>query len=155
SPEDRTHLGHLALIQANGAMCPPATPLAHGVAPTVQALLDHLDPAPAFVVGPTADVVAWNRAWATVAVGLGLQGTARPSPALAPDPAPNLARYVFPHPMAGPVLADWDRAADEQVGRLRAAAVRWGDDPTFAALIDELTERPEFARRWAAHEVGV
>ena len=44
--------------------------MAAAVEPTVAALLDALDPTPAFVIDPIGDVLAWNTAWATVAGGL-------------------------------------------------------------------------------------
>jgi hypothetical protein len=62
---------------------------------------------------------------------------------------PNLARYVFLHQDARTVYADWATAADDQVARLRAASVRWGDNERFATLIDELRTAPEFVERWS------
>jgi hypothetical protein len=63
---------------------------------------------------------------------------------------PNLARHVFLYPNARTVYPDWKAAADEQVSRLRAAAGRWGDDHSFAALIDELRTAPDFVARWSS-----
>ena len=80
--------------------------LAGEVAPTVAALLDALDPTPAFVLGPAGDVLAWNAAWASVAGGLGMLDVAAGRP--------NLARFVFLHPAARTVFPEWRAAADEQ-----------------------------------------
>jgi transcriptional regulator with XRE-family HTH domain len=148
SAEERLHLGKLALIGANGAMCPAARDLVAEVAPTVLALLDRLDTTPAFVLGPASDVLAWNLAWAMVAGPLGMLDVAPGAP------RPNLARYVFTHPQARQVEAAWRVAADEQVGQLRRASVFWGHDDGFAALVDELRAEPEFETRWSAHPVG-
>jgi hypothetical protein len=63
--------------------------------------------------------------------------------------APNLARHVFLHPAARSVYPDWETAADEQVGRLRAASLRRSDDDGFTALMDELRTTPEFNARWS------
>jgi hypothetical protein len=52
------------------------------------------------------------------------------------------------------VLTEWTRVADDQVSRLRAASLRWGQDPAFVALIDRLQADPEFGRRWSAHSVS-
>jgi len=62
---------------------------------------------------------------------------------------PNLARYVFLHRDARTVYPDWTAAADDQVGRLRAASVRWGDNERFAELMDELRTSPDFVERWS------
>jgi len=52
------------------------------------------------------------------------------------------------------VYADWDTAADEQVARLRAAEPRWGEDPAFVALRDQLLAVDEFASRWSTHPIA-
>jgi hypothetical protein len=104
----------------------------------VRALLEALSPAPAFVVGPANDVLAWNDAWGHLVGPLGMLDGA----------VPNLARHVFLHPRAPTVYPDWTAAADDQVSRLRAATARWGDDERFAALLDELRTAPAFIERW-------
>jgi hypothetical protein len=65
------------------------------------------------------------------------------------DAEPNLARYVFLHRDARMVYPDWTAAADDQVGRLRAATARWDDNEHFATLIDELRTAPDFVERWS------
>lgn len=135
----RRQLWRLALIEQSTELCPSARPLARHVAPTVRSLLDRLASTPAYVVGPTDDVLAWNDAWDALVRPLGM---------LDGDP-PNLARHTFLHPSARAVLADWATIADDHVGRLRAATERWGADPAFAALLDELRASPEFNERWS------
>ena len=44
---------------------------------------------------------------------------------------------------------DWPAAADDQVARLSAASVRWGDNERFAKLMDELRTAPDFVERWS------
>jgi transcriptional regulator with XRE-family HTH domain len=142
--DERLHLAKLGAISANGAMCPARTPLIHDVAPTVAAVLDRLQPTPAFVLGPVGDVLAWNDAWAAVVGPLGvLEG-----------PRPNLGRYVFLDARAHDAFPAWRVVADEQVARLRRAMARWGDEPDVVALVAELRGAPEFERRWVAHPVG-
>jgi transcriptional regulator with XRE-family HTH domain len=143
SEDERRHLYKLGAISLGAAMCPAATALVRDVAPTVVTLLERLLPTPAFVLGPTADVLAWNEAWATVVGPLGVLD----------DPRPNLARYVFLDPRAHDAFPAWRVAADEQVGRLRRAITRWEHDDTVAALVAELRAAPEFEVRWAAHPV--
>ncbi len=94
---------------------------------------------PAFVVGPANDVLASNRAWGHLVGPLGMLERAEP----------NLARYVFLHRDARTVYLDWTAAADDQVTRLRAASIRWGDNEQFAKLMDELRTGPDFAERWS------
>src|SRR4051794_30351798 len=57
SDDERRHLYHLGAMSNSTAMCPGPTPLVHDVAPTVGTLLERLDPTPAFVLGPAADVL--------------------------------------------------------------------------------------------------
>jgi transcriptional regulator with XRE-family HTH domain len=144
SDDDRLHLLKLATLGDSQELCRADHSPERSVAPTVTALLDRLDPTASVVVGPTNDVLAWNGAWGRLVTPLGfLDG-----------PSPNLARYVFLHAAARSVYPDWELAADEQVSRLRSAAVRWGDDEGLAALMDELHAVPAFAERWAAYGVN-
>jgi transcriptional regulator with XRE-family HTH domain len=142
--EERTHLAKLAAIGNSRELCPEATPLGTEVAPGVRHLLDELGSTPAFVVGPVSDVIAWNEAWTRVVAPLGMLD----------DQRVNLARYVFTHPRAHAVYADWDAAADEQVARLRAAEPRWGQEPAFVELLAELRTADDFAARWSTHPVA-
>jgi transcriptional regulator with XRE-family HTH domain len=137
--EQRRQFALLAMASQGAGLCPAARPLARAVAPTVTALLERLGPTPAFVAGPTNDVLAWNRSWEQLVRPLGMLDTA----------VPNLARHVFLHPSARSVYSDWIVAADEQVSRLQAATDRWGDDESFAALMDELRAAPAFVERWS------
>ena len=142
--DERGYMAKLAAITHSRELCPEATPLGTEVAPGVQHLLDDLDPTPAFVVGPLGDVIGWNPSWARVVTPLGMLD----------DTRVNLARYVFTHPRARTVYADWDAAADEQVARLRTAEPRWGEEPAYVALLEELRAVDEFAARWSTHPVA-
>jgi transcriptional regulator with XRE-family HTH domain len=135
----RRELYTLAMVSQTSELCPAARPLSRAVAPTVTALLERLGSTPAFVAGPTNDVLAWNHALEQLVRPLGMLD----------GPVPNLARHVFLHPDARTVYPDWIAAADEQVSRLRAATVRWDDDPDFAALLTELRTSPDFDERWS------
>jgi len=145
--EERRHLFQLGVRSGNGALCPAPVALARVVPPTISAVLDALDPTPAFVIGPTGDVVAWNPAWAAVAGPLGLLD-------VEPGALPNFVRFVFEHPAARSVFPEWRTAADEQAGRLRRAATQWSHDDAVATLIGDLRRNPEFEVRWNAHPVG-
>lgn len=125
-------------------LCPTVTSMVTQVAPKVRAIIDGLDPTPAFLTGPATDVLAGNDAWRTLVEPLGMVD----------DERANLAAYVFTDPRSREALTEWDRVADEQVSQLRAASLRWGQDPAFAALLEELRTVPEFAGRWSAHNVS-
>jgi transcriptional regulator with XRE-family HTH domain len=135
----RRQLYTMAMISQSAELCPARRPLAREVAPTVKALLEALSPTPAFVLGPSNDVLGWNGAWEQLVRPLGMLDGA----------APNLARHAFLHPDARTVYPDWTAVADEQAGRLRAATGRWADDDGFTALMDELAAVPEFTERWS------
>jgi transcriptional regulator with XRE-family HTH domain len=144
SDEERVHLAKLGAQSSNPGLCPSTTALVQDVAPTLRTLLDQLDPAPAFIAGPSSDVLAWNRSWEQLVTPLGLLD----------EPVPNLARHVFLHPDAHSIYPDWASVADAQVSRLRVATARCGDDEGFRALLADLEGLPEFDRRWSAHVVG-
>jgi transcriptional regulator with XRE-family HTH domain len=137
--DQHRQLSMLARVSQSAGLCPAAGPLTRVVVPTVTALLERLGTTPAFVVGPANDVLAWNEAWGHLVRPLGMLENAEP----------NLARYVFLHRDARTVYPDWTAAADDQVGRLCAASVRWSDNERFAKLMDELRTAPEFVERWS------
>jgi transcriptional regulator with XRE-family HTH domain len=137
--DGRRQLSMLAMVNQKSVLCPAAGSLTRVVVPTVKALLERLGTTPAFVVGPANDVLAANAAWGRLVGPLGMLEGAEP----------NLARYVFLHREARTVYPDWTAAADDQVGRLRAATARWGDNEGFAKLMDELREVPDFLERWS------
>ncbi len=147
SDDERMHLAKLAARGNAPDLCPSLTTAERTVAPTVRTILGRVEPTPAFVLGPFGDVLAWNDAWAAVVEPLHL--LAWPEGATA-----NIARYVLTDPIARDVFADWEQAADEQVTRLRAASVRWSGDEHLAELLAHLSPRPEFAGRWARHDVA-
>jgi transcriptional regulator with XRE-family HTH domain len=137
--DQRRQFSMLAIMGQSAELCPASRPLARAVPPTVTALLAGLNPTPAFVVGPINDVLGWNDSFEHLVRPLGMLD----------DAAPNLARYVFLHPSARAVYPDWTAAADEQVSRMHGATARWGDDESFAALMDKLRTVPEFIERWS------
>ncbi|MGP4088253.1 helix-turn-helix domain-containing protein [Streptomyces sp. KR55] len=146
SDDEKRHLAMLAMKRHSAALVPAPHPVGEEPRSTVRALLDHLDPTPACLLGPIYNLVAWNRAWETVV---------RPLGALDED-RPNFGRFHFLHPRARRIFADseWETIADELVGWLRSAQPDWGSDDEFRDLVEDLGSVPEFARRWAAHPVA-
>ncbi|MFJ9567536.1 helix-turn-helix domain-containing protein [Streptomyces fuscichromogenes] len=146
SDDEKWHLAMLAMKRHSATLFPAPHPVSEEPRPTVRALLDHLDPTPACLLGPIYNLVAWNRAWGTVVRPVGVLDEDRP----------NFLRYHFTNPMAHRIFDedDWSAVADELVGWLRSAQPDWGLDDEFRDLVDDLAEVPEFARRWAAHPVA-
>ncbi|WP_419996340.1 helix-turn-helix domain-containing protein [Streptomyces boninensis] len=124
----RVHLHRLAKTSEPGFSCRgvPAAP-AMTVRPTVQALLDRLEPTPAVLVNGLGDLLAWTTGYERLAAPAGL---------LDGDP-PNVARYVFTDPRARDTYPDWDRVADQQVAALKQGP--YLRDAGGAGLADELT----------------
>jgi transcriptional regulator with XRE-family HTH domain len=129
SHDERIHLHRLAKTAAvGGVACDgAATTRPRTVRPTVQALLDRLEPAPALVASRPGDLLAWTAGFARLAGPAGLLEAA----------PPNLARYVFTDPRAHDAHPDWDAVAGQRAAALRAAAAL--GDPHAALLAEELT----------------
>ncbi|WP_188191972.1 helix-turn-helix transcriptional regulator [Nonomuraea sp. SYSU D8015] len=127
SRDERIHLHRLAKATGGGACDGVATMRARTVRPTVQALLDRLEPAPALVANRPGDLLAWTAGFGWLAGPVGL---------LEAEP-PNLVRYVFTDPRAHDAHPDWDAVAGERAAALRAAAAL--GDPHASLLAEELT----------------
>ncbi len=145
--DERMHMVKLAHLENGQALCPESRPAARDVPATVRALIDRL-PTPAIVVGPFADVLAWNPAWERLVADVGLLDRDDPG-----EPV-NLARFVLTDLRAHDAFPDWEAMADEQVARLRASHTWWSDDARLTVLIDELLPVPAFAERWSRHTVA-
>ncbi|WP_434992282.1 helix-turn-helix transcriptional regulator [Arthrobacter sp. Ld5] len=114
------------------------------VRPTIQRMLDAMTDLPAIVQNGRLDIIAANR------MGRALYAAQFDTTIL----PPNQARFIFLDPRARDFAPDWDRAANECVAMLRAAAGRDPHDRQLSDLIGELSTRSdEFRVRWAAHNV--
>ncbi|MFG1685229.1 helix-turn-helix domain-containing protein [Nonomuraea sp. NPDC049269] len=127
SRDERIHLHRLAKTTGGGTCDGAAATRARTVRPTVQALLDRLEPAPALVVNRPGDLLAWTAGFARLAGPTGL---------LEAEP-PNLVRYAFTDPRAHDAHPDWGTVAGERAAALRAAAAL--GDAHAALLAEELT----------------
>lgn len=115
-----------------------------GVTPRLQRVLDAFEVSPALVKTPTWDVVAWNRAAATMLTDYG---------ALAPEQR-NILRLVFCDPRVRAAQYDWEGVARFVVAAFRADAARAGATARVQALVDELCRASaEFAAMWRDHDV--
>lgn len=135
---ERTHLFHLARVELPlpGGDYPREAP------PELAAIVDGLVPHPAYLIGPRADVLAWNRA------AVALLG----EPAAAPDGRPNLLWWLL---ASGERPDEQSRATGRAaLARFRAEHARRLGDPDFDALVEALEHAsPDFRAEWARHEV--
>jgi transcriptional regulator with XRE-family HTH domain len=124
---ERTHLHRLTKAADPGFNCKGHTTQARTVRPTVQALLDRLEPTPAVLINHLSDILAHTAGYERLTRPIGLLDAT----------APNLARFVFTDSRAHHAYPDWDHIADEQIAALKQGPFR--ADPHLAALADELT----------------
>lgn len=139
---ERAHLD--ALVRSANTNTPRRRAPQVRVRPGVQRILDAITEAPAFILNARLDVLAANAL-----------GHAFYSELFADPTRPvNTARFVFLNPQAPDFFVDWDSAAADTVGILRAEAGRDPYDRRLSDLIGELSTRSDdFRVRWATHNV--
>ncbi|MBY0559376.1 helix-turn-helix transcriptional regulator [Hyphomicrobium sp.] len=114
------------------------------VTPRLQRLVDAFEYSPAIVKNATWDVIAWNRAFATVMTDYG---------ALPPERR-NVLRVFFGNPHVRAAQFDWESVARFVVGVFRADVARVGASAKVAALVDDLSRQsPDFDRLWRSNDV--
>lgn len=123
----------------------------NGVTPRLQRLLEALEFSPALIKTATWDVVAWNRAAATVLTDYGKL----------PTDQRNILRLIFVDPKVRAAQHDWEGVARAVVGAFRVDAARAGAASEVAELVEELCRlSPDFERLWRenglhGHDGGV
>ncbi|MEV0697433.1 helix-turn-helix transcriptional regulator [Saccharopolyspora sp. NPDC050389] len=160
SVEEREQLWLILGHNKPTALCPRvAEPPGRTVRPSVQAILDRLEPSPALVVNRICDVLTCTAGYRRLAGPLGV---------LDADP-PNLLRFMFTDDRARTAHPEWARIADALANFLKLGFR--ADDPHSASLATELTgaagaaftsrfETPAAvlertgAERWVHPEVG-
>jgi transcriptional regulator with XRE-family HTH domain len=131
---ERAHLFHLARVEL-----PLPGPDYPREAPTELAtLVAALDPHPAYLTGPRADILAWNVASRVIGDFGALPADER-----------NLLRWLLLDRL--PEDRGYESTAKSTLARFRAAHARYIADPDFAALISELEERSAAFRAWWPH----
>jgi transcriptional regulator with XRE-family HTH domain len=137
-PPEHAHLFNLAgvAVPASDGAYPAQAP------PELRELVLGLEPYPAYLLGPRADVLVWNAGAVTI---LG-------TPSRAPDGLQNLLWWMFTGREgngAGP-----DQTARHMLARFRAEHARRYGDPGFGRLIEALlAASPRFRELWRRHEV--
>jgi hypothetical protein len=134
----RRHFRRLA-----GAPVVDPSEAAHVVDPMLVAVLDDLLPAPAYVMTPANDILAWNDAFVE------LFG----DPAALPGNHRNALRVLLSD-VVRQRLVDWELEARETIARFRAEASKYPGDARCEAVVEELLEESDLFRdAWATHEV--
>ncbi len=101
---------------------------------------------PAYILGRTWDVLAWNEAASNLFTGW--------LDKINEDSRPNLLRFVFQHPSAKQFVVDWDMRARRLVAEFRADCRSRLEEPELKRLVNELSQAsPEFERFWEQHDV--
>jgi transcriptional regulator with XRE-family HTH domain len=135
---ERAHLFHLARVE----LPLPAGDYAREAPPELADVVACLAPNPAYLLGPRADVLAWNAA-ATAMLG---------EPTRAPDGRPNPLWWLFT--TEEPRSEQRRATARNTLARFRAEHARRIGDPDFAALVAALDDASEqFRAWWPRHEV--
>ena len=112
--------------------------------PQLKLLLETLRPNPAYITSRTLDLLATNPG------GLALYAGIEDWPAT----HRNIGRFLFLHPAARDLYADWDHQIRGCVARMRALAGTDPDAPDLAALVGELLlKSPDFASLWERYDV--
>jgi MmyB-like transcription regulator ligand binding domain len=108
-------------------------------------LITSMEPAPAYVLGPRWEFLAWNRA----------QARLYPMIDRLSDEDRNLLWVIFAEPTARDLLADWPTQARRILAEFRAGTAALRTDPHVVSLLDRLRATcPEFADWWAEADVA-
>jgi transcriptional regulator with XRE-family HTH domain len=112
--------------------------------PTIQPLIDRLEPFPAMVVNSRLDLVAYNRVYASFFSDI--------------DSIPledrNCLWLTFTSPEWQAVIVDWDDVVGKMVAEFRAAMAEHLDDPAWKTLVARLQgASSRFTALWERHDV--
>lgn len=142
--EEREHLFRLAAHSGSAQRVRSTDTAPRRVRPSVQQLLDTVNPSPAYVLSRSNDLLLANRAALALLTGIEQWPPARR----------NTIRYIFLHPSARTLFGNWNSIARGAVAHLRAMAGLHPTDRRLAGLIEELkTKSEDFPRMWRLHDV--
>ncbi|WP_369634464.1 helix-turn-helix transcriptional regulator [Nocardia sp. JMUB6875] len=134
TPDERRHLYHLAQqhIPDASSSCDVDDAL-------LETDLDALTPHPAAVLDRGWQILASNTAFEAAFPGLPAKG--------------NALTWMFTDPRARLVMEEWEREADQMVGRFRACAARSVTNDLTSPLLRALAPNPDFHRLWTTGHV--
>lgn len=126
-------------------------PLAHTIesdtAPEIIIKMLHHMHFPAYIMGRTWDILAWN----VYAAHLFSDWLNAPDKN---DRTPNLLRFVFLNANAKHFVVNWEMRARRLVAEFRADCRSRLEESTLKNLVNELTQgNPEFEHFWKQHDV--
>ena len=125
----------------------PTTTIANecmALCPTVQPIIDQLEPFPAMVVNSRLDLLAYNRVYASFFESL----------ESIPIEERNILWLVFTNPEMKAAIVDREDTVGRLVAEYRGAMAEYLDDPAWKTLVDRLHRAsPEFAAVWERHDV--
>jgi len=135
---------HHLLALATRAPLEPIENVEHAPDALVR-LITSMEPAPAYVLGPKWDFLAWNRA----------QSLLYPPIDRLSEKERNLLWVVFAEPNARRLLADWPDQARRILAEFRSGTAAVRNDPQLVELVDRLmVTSPEFAEWWPQLDVA-
>jgi len=136
---------HLLTLADAGHPTPPAPAGPIDAPDALVRLIDAMAPAPAYVLGPRWEFVAWNRSQALLYPTIDqLDGLER-----------NLLWVVFAEPNARALIVDWEGQARRIMDEFRAGTAALRDDPIVAELVASLSAvSEEFAAWWPHQDVA-
>ncbi|HEY2508426.1 MAG TPA: helix-turn-helix transcriptional regulator [Streptosporangiaceae bacterium] len=112
--------------------------------PTVQVLLDQLEPYPACVRNARFDILAYNQAFDQLMGPLGEL----------PFEERNSLWRMFTSESCRAATLDWEEGTRRLVAEYRSAMAEHVAEPAWKCLVSRLTKAsPEFAELWQRHEV--
>jgi transcriptional regulator with XRE-family HTH domain len=115
-----------------------------GVSPRLQRMLDAMEVSPAIIKTATWNVVAWNRAAATLLTDY----------AKLPPDGRNILRLMFGRAHMRAAQEDWRSVARFVVASFRADAARAGASEEIAQLVEELSRlSPDFEALWRENDI--
>ncbi|MDA8285446.1 MAG: helix-turn-helix transcriptional regulator [Actinomycetota bacterium] len=133
--------GHLRFLA--GLPLPDLDPLPEGASPDLTRLLDTVLPAPACVLGPRFDFVAWNETFSHIW-----------QPEALPEGRRNVMWLAFAEPGRRRSWVNWEQRSRILLAEFRAAAGQHAGDVGFAELITALGDASdEFRSWWSTYEV--
>ena len=142
----RHHLHTLAARTSAGSLTTVDTVGTVDEAPdALVRLITSMDPAPAYVLGPRWEFLAWNRSQAHLYPGIeALEGPER-----------NLLWAMFAEPSARALIDDWPVQARRIMAEFRAGTAALRADAQVVELVERLrVASPEFGEWWPQVDVA-
>jgi transcriptional regulator with XRE-family HTH domain len=144
-PVERAHLFELAGRPTRQLVDQPVESPRSACPRGVLELLRTVEPAPAFALGPTWDMIAWNETFAALF----------PPIASLPPEECNLVWLLFANADARELNGAWEDEARRTLSQYRAEVTPMRDDPAVASLVARLqAASPEFREWWPQYDVA-